>query len=86
MKHLQVKGEIIITGEITSKANIDIEEIVRNTIKEIGYDNENTDIDYRTCKIHQYFKQSPDIALGVDESLETKAGTVEYQEVQEIKE
>ncbi len=70
------KGEIIITGEITSKAeNIDIESIVRNAIKEIGYDNENTDIDYRTCKIHlNISKQSSDIALGVDKSLEEKEG------------
>ena len=69
------KGEILVTGEITSTANIDIEEIVRNTIKEVGYDNENTDIDYRTCRIHlNISKQSPDIALGVDKSLETKTG------------
>ena len=69
------KGEILITGEITSVANIDIEQIVRNTIKEIGYDNENLDMDYRTCKIHlNISRQSPDIALGVDKSLETKEG------------
>ena len=69
------KGEILITGEITSVANIDIEQIVRNTIKEIGYDNENLDMDYRTCKIHlNISRQSPDIALGVDKSLETKLG------------
>ena len=62
------KGEIIVTGEITSKAEgIDIEKIVRQTIKNIGYDNESTDIDYRTCKINiDITKQSPDIALGVD--------------------
>ena len=46
------KGEIFITGEITSNANIDIEKIARNAIKEIGYDNENLDMDYRTCKIN----------------------------------
>ena len=69
------KGEILITGEITSTANVDIENIVRQTIKEIGYDNENIDIDYRTCKIHlNISRQSPDIALGVDKSLETKEG------------
>lgn len=69
------KGEILITGEITSTADVDIESIVRNTIKEIGYDNENLDMDYRTCKIHlNISKQSPDIALGVDKSLETKQG------------
>lgn len=68
------KGEIIITGEITSKAkDINIEEIVRNSIKEVGYDNEKLDIDYRTCKIHiNLSKQSTDIAQGVDKSLETR--------------
>ena len=70
------KGEVIVTGEITSNAeNINIEDIVRNTIKEIGYDNENLDIDYRTCRIHlNISKQSPDIAMGVDKSLEQKTG------------
>ena len=69
------KGEILVTGEITSTAEVDIEEIVRNTIKEIGYDNENTDIDYRTCKVHlNISKQSPDIAMGVNKSLEEKNG------------
>ena len=70
------KGEIIVTGEITSKAEgIDIEKIVRQAIKEVGYDNSDTDIDYRTCNVHlNISKQSPDIALGVDKSLEQKAG------------
>ena len=73
------KGEIFVTGEISSTAeNIDIENIVRNAIKEIGYDNSELDIDYRTCKIHlNISKQSPDIALGVDKSLEQKEeGTI----------
>lgn len=69
------KGEVVITGEITSNANIDIEEIARNAIKEVGYDNAETDIDYETCKIHvNMSKQSPDIAMGVDASLEQKEG------------
>ena len=69
------KGEIFITGEISSKAEINIEEIVRQAIKEIGYDDENLDMDYRTCKITTNLsKQSPDIALGVDKSLESKIG------------
>ena len=70
------KGEVLVTGEITSVANdIDIEQIVRQAIKEIGYDNEKTDIDYRTCKVNiNISKQSPDIAMGVDKSLEEKEG------------
>ena len=69
------KGEIFLTGEITSKAEVDIEKVVRQAIKEVGYDNSEIDIDYRTCKIIiSLSKQSPDIALGVDKSLETKKG------------
>lgn len=69
------KGEIYITGEISSVAEVNIEEIVRQTIKEIGYDNSELDIDYRNCKITvKISKQSPDIAIGVDKSLEEKEG------------
>ena len=69
------KGQILITGEISSKFDIDIESVVRNTIKEIGYEDENLDIDYRTCKVLlNISKQSPDIAMGVDKSLEEKEG------------
>ena len=58
---------ITIAGQVSSKGNIDIEKIVRETIKNIGYDNEKIDIDYRTCKINiDITKQSPDIAIGVD--------------------
>ena len=61
------KGLIIIAGEITSEANVNIEEIVRQTIKEIGYTNENIDISYEKCKIVvSISKQSSDIALGVN--------------------
>ena len=69
------KGEIYITGEITSTEKVDIEQVVRDTIKEVGYDNEATDMDYRTCKVTiNVSKQSPDIALGVDRSYEDKGG------------
>ena len=58
------KGEIYITGEITSTAEVNIEEISRQAIKDIGYDNSELDIDYRTCKITiNISKQSPDIAI-----------------------
>lgn len=64
------KGEVVITGEITSNADINIEEIARNAIKEVGYDNAETDIDYKTCKIHiNMSKQSPDIAMGTNEEV-----------------
>jgi len=69
------KDTIFITGEISSNANVDIEQVVRNAIKEIGYFGEGIDIDYKTCKIIvNLSKQSPDIAQGVDKSLEDKEG------------
>ena len=69
------KGEIFITGEISSTAEINIEDVVRNTIKEIGYFGEEFDIDYKTCKINiNISKQSPDIAQGVNNSLEDREG------------
>lgn len=75
------KGQILVTGEITSTAEVDIEKIVRDTIKEVGFDNENTDIDYKTCKVLlNISKQSPDIAMGVDKSLEQKEGSKQESE------
>ena len=57
------KGEIFITGEISSKASVDIEKVAREVVKEVGYDNEKTDIDYKTFKINiNISKQSPCIA------------------------
>ena len=58
---------ITIAGQLTTTAEINVEKIVRNRIKEIGFDNKEVDIDYRNCKILiNITKQSPDIALGVD--------------------
>lgn len=60
-------NEITIAGQITTLAKINVEEIARNTVKQIGYDNEKTDMNYRTCKINvNITKQSQDIAMGVD--------------------
>ena len=61
------KDQITIAGQITSKGNVDIEKIAREAIKNIGYTDSETDIDYRTCKIDiNITKQSADIACGVD--------------------
>ena len=69
------KGEIYITGEVSSTASVDIEDVARNVIKEVGYGDEEIDIDYKTCKVKiNMSKQSPDIAMGVDTSLEDKEG------------
>lgn len=69
------KGQILLTGEITSTAEVDLESVVRNAIKEVGYEDEMLDIDYRTCKVLiNISKQSSDIAMGVDQSYEDKEG------------
>lgn len=61
------KNLITIAGQITSNAKVNYEQIARDVLKEIGYDNEKTDIDYRTCKIvTNITKQSQDIGMGVD--------------------
>ena len=60
-------NEITIAGQVTANGEVDVEKLVREKIKEIGYDNERLDMDYRTCLIHiNITKQSPDIAMGVD--------------------
>ena len=61
------KNNILVSGEITTNANVDIETIVRNCIREIGYTDEHTGINYENCKVDVVLsKQSNDIALGVD--------------------
>ena len=67
------KEIIFITGEISSTVDVNIEQVARNAIKEIGYDNLEAGLDYKTCKIIvNISKQSSDIALGVNKSLEEK--------------
>lgn len=61
-------GLVIIAGEITTKASPDYQQIVRNTIQEIGYNNSSLGFDYRSCGVMLTLnKQSPDIAQGVNE-------------------
>lgn len=60
-------NKITVAGQLTTNANVDIEKIVRDTIKDIGYEKEDIDIDYRTCIVDiNITKQSSDIAMGVD--------------------
>lgn len=60
-------GQVVVAGQITSNAIIDIEKIVREKLKEIGYDDSKYNMDYRTCEIDiNITKQSRDIAMGVD--------------------
>ena len=68
-------GIITVMGEITTKARVDIQEIVRNTVAEIGYDRAKYGFDATTCAvISSIHEQSADIALGVNKCLEAKEG------------
>ncbi len=68
-------GLVMVMGEITTKAYVDIQSVVRNTIRDIGYDRAKYGFDCDTCAvINSIHEQSPDIALGVDKSAEAKAG------------
>ena len=72
-------GQVLVMGEITSKAQVNIPEIVRNTILEIGYDNSEKGFDGNTCAVLVALdKQSSDIALGVDNSMEIKEGNDDF--------
>ena len=67
-------GFALVTGEITTKAHIDYQRIVRETINEIGYNDAATGFDGNTCAVFVAMdEQSADIAMGVDNALETKA-------------
>ncbi len=67
-------GFVLITGEITTKATIDYQAIARKTINEIGYNKSEYGFDGNTCAVLVAMdQQSPDIAMGVDNALETKA-------------
>ena len=69
-------GMVFVMGEVTTKAQIDIQEIVRETVREIGYDRAKYGFDCDSCAvITSLHAQSPDIALGVDKSLEAKEGS-----------
>ena len=78
-------GFVMLLGEITTRANINIDDLVRKIITEIGYDTSEKGFDGNTCGVQVAIaKQSGDIAMGVDKALEAKAGEMSEAEVDAI--
>ena len=78
-------GMVLVMGEITTNAYIDIQKIVRDTIKEIGYTRGKYGFDAETCGVITAIdEQSTDIAMGVDKALEAKEHTMSEEEIDAI--
>ncbi len=78
-------GFVLVMGEITTKANIDIAGIVRKTVTEIGYDSSEKGFDGNTCSVMVALdKQSTDIAMGVDKALEAKENLMDDAQLDAI--
>ena len=73
---------VMVVGEITTTAKVDYEAIVRDTVRRIGYDDQEIGIDYKTCEvIVRLHEQSPDIKAGVDTALEERGKDGETDEL-----
>lgn len=76
---------VMVMGEITTKASVDYEKIVRDTIRNIGYDDDAKGFNCDTCKVNILLdKQSADIAMGVDKALEAKENQMSEEEIEAI--
>ena len=78
-------GFVLVTGEITTKAHLDIPAIVRKTVNEIGYNDAGTGFDGNTCAVMVALdQQSPDIAMGVDKALEARENKMSDEQIEAI--
>ena len=78
-------GLVMVMGEITTKGYVDIQKVVRNTVREIGYDRAKYGFDCDTCGVIVALdEQSPDIAMGADKALEAKENKMTDEELEAI--
>ncbi|NBH27917.1 methionine adenosyltransferase [Lachnospiraceae bacterium] len=78
-------GFVLVTGEITTNAYVDIQKVVRDTVKEIGYTKSEYGFDGNTCAVFVAIdEQSADIAMGVDKALEAKENKMSDAEIEAI--
>jgi len=78
-------GFVLLLGEITTKAHINYDQLVREVVNEIGYNRAKYGFDGNTCGVQvAVAQQSGDIALGVDQALESKSGEMSEEEIEAI--